>query len=301
MSTNEPPAGPNPPPSGEPVPPPPVGDPGTSAAPPPPPPPSGGMGGPPPPEQGGGYGAAPPGGPGAPPSAGSDWSIGNALGYGWAKFQANWQAFVLASLALLAGLAVLAILWVVLSGAFLGGAECETDPETFVTECDGGSGFIALLIMTAIFVGLFIVVSLIVGAMLIRAALDITEGKQVSTGTILKMPPLGPVVITALIIGGLTIVGTVLCYLPGLIVGYLTQFALYFVLDKKMSPMDAIKASVNLCRENLGNTILWYIVAAIVGGAGAILCGVGILVTYPIALIGTAYTYKKLTGQPVAP
>ncbi len=40
--------------------------------------------------------------------------------------------------------------------------------------------------------------------------------------------------------------------------------------------------------------------ALIVGGIGAIACGVGILVTYPIALIGTAYTYKKFTepGRP---
>jgi uncharacterized membrane protein len=226
--------------------------------------------------------------------------VGDALNYGWTKFQANWQAIVLASLVLFAGFAVLGVLWFILSGAFLGGAECETDPETFVTTCDGGAGFVAYLVMTAIFVGLFIVISLIAGAMLVRAALDLTEGKSLSTGTILKLPSMGPVVVTALIVGGLTLVGTILCYLPGLVVGFLLQFAMYFVLDKGLAPVEACKASFELVKNNLSNTLIWYIVAVVVGGAGAIACGVGVLVTYPIVLIGTAYTYKKLTGQQVA-
>ena len=41
--------------------------------------------------------------------------------------------------------------------------------------------------------------------------------------------------------------------------------------------------------------------AVLVVIAGAILCGVGLLVAIPIAVIGTAYTYRRLHGQQVAP
>ena len=98
-----------------------------------------------------------------------------------------------------------------------------------------------------------------------------------------------------------TFVGTILCYLPGLVVGFFTSYSLYFVMDKGLAPIEAIKASVNLVKDNLGTTIVWYIVGGLVAGAGAIACGVGLLVTIPIFLLGTAYTYKHLTGQPVAP
>ena len=88
--------------------------------------------------------------------------------------------------------------------------------------------------------------------------------------------------------------------MPGLIIGFLTSYSLYFVIDKNMSPVDAIKASIDLCTKNLGNTVIWYIVGGIIAVVGFIVCLVGALVSVPVVLIGTAYTYKKLTGQAVA-
>jgi uncharacterized membrane protein len=34
---------------------------------------------------------------------------------------------------------------------------------------------------------------------------------------------------------------------------------------------------------------------------GAILCGIGLLVTIPVTIIATAYAYRLMTGQTVAP
>jgi uncharacterized membrane protein len=34
---------------------------------------------------------------------------------------------------------------------------------------------------------------------------------------------------------------------------------------------------------------------------GAILCGVGLLVTFPLALLVQVYTYRRLAGGPIAP
>jgi uncharacterized membrane protein len=109
------------------------------------------------------------------------------------------------------------------------------------------------------------------------------------------------VVIASLIIAAATFVGTLLCYVPGLIVGFLAQFTLLFIVDKQMKAVDAIKASIKLVTDNLGNTILFYLLALVVLFVGAILCGVGLLVAAPVALIGLAYTYRRLQGEPVVP
>jgi uncharacterized membrane protein len=280
LSTNEPPT------PGEPTPTPPAGD--AAPPPPPPPPPAAGDSAPPPP---------PP--PGAAPPASSDWSVGNALNYGWAKFQTNWQPLVIAMVILFVAFAIVGVLYAVVQGAVIGDIKTTINDDGTI-ETSGGGGFATSLILAAVFVGVFMVASIVVGAMLIRAALDLTEGKTISTQSILKVPDLGPLLILGVIVGGLTLVGTILCYLPGLIVGFFLQFSVHFLLDKGLAPVEAAKASFNLVKENLANAAIWYIVAVIVGGIGAIACGVGVLVTYPIALIGTAYTYKKFTGQAVA-
>ncbi len=225
--------------------------------------------------------------------------MGNALSYGWAKFQANWQPLILAMLALVAAFVVVGVLYAIIQSAVIGDVETTINDDGTL-ETSGGGSFLTSLIVSAIFIGFFMVASIVVGAMLIRAALDLTEGKAISTGSILKLPAIGPLVVLGLIVGGLTLVGTILCYVPGLIVGFLLQFSVHFLLDKGLAPVEACKASFELVKANLANAAIWYIVALVVGGAGAIACGVGILVTYPIALIGTAYTYKKFTAQPVA-
>jgi uncharacterized membrane protein len=39
----------------------------------------------------------------------------------------------------------------------------------------------------------------------------------------------------------------------------------------------------------------------VVTAIGGIVCGVGLLVAYPIVLIGQAYTFRVLNNEPVTP
>ncbi|WP_370248326.1 hypothetical protein [Nocardioides sp.] len=230
---------------------------------------------PPPPPPG--YGAP------MPPVPNSGWSIGNALSYGWTKFQANVGQILLTALVLFVGIGVV-------YGVMFA-----------ITAAVGSDSFVLSLVLLSLTIGVVIVAAQLIGAGLIRGALDVTEGRPFLMSSAFKFADVGKVLVTALIIGGLSFVGFLLCYLPGVIVAFATSYAMYFVVDKNMEPVDAVKASVDLVRSRLGDTILWWLVAAVVGSIGGCLCGVGALVTYPIALIGTAYTYKHLTGQPVAP
>lgn len=265
-------------------------------APPPPPPPG-------PPGPPGGYGAPPPGQPYGGPS-GPPYNVGEAFSYAWAKFQANMGQMVLAALAIFAGaIVIFGIYAILVFGVLAGdGLECKSrDVAGYCTEYDaGGIGFFGTLLLTALFVGVFFVFAQIVGAGLIREALGVTQGRAFSTAGVFKFENLGPVIVTSLLVGAGVLVGTVLCYLPGIAFGFFSSYSLYFLIDKNLAPVDAIKASFRFVLDNLGPTILWYLVTLVIVFVGELLCGVGLLAAIPIALVGTAYTYKRLNNEPIA-
>ena len=274
---------------------PPPSGPDYGAPPPPPPgygapPPSGGYGAPPP---SGGYGAPPPGYGAPPPSGGyggpsgpgsEEWSVGNALGYGWTKFTQN------------VGTVLLLALLVVVASAVLGGIGTGIDRAIFGTPDPGslqqtGNTFSSLLG----FIG-----QTVLGAIIVRGALDLTEGRALDIGSLFGRISWGPVFLLAVLVAIIETIGILLFFLPGIIAMFFLSFATYFLIDQDLSPVDAIKASVTFVWRNAGKALIWAIVAFLVTIVGLCLFCVGILATMPIALIGTAYTYKKLTGQPVA-
>ena len=80
---------------------------------------------------------------------------------------------------------------------------------------------------------------------------------------------------------------------------FLAQFTILYVVDKQLDAVPAIKASVELVTKNLGNTFIYCLLAAVVLFVGAILCGIGLLIAAPVALIGLACTYRRLQNEPV--
>lgn len=266
------------------------------------PPPGGGYGAPPP---GGGYGAPPPA-PGGYGGGGMQqpYSVGDAFSYAWGKFQQNMGQMIIAALAIFAGAIVLGIIALVaiIIPANNTDLECVSrDAYGYCNEYDtGGLGFVALIILLLLYV-VFFIYAQVIGAGLIRASLNVTNGLPFRTADVFKFDNLGPVIVTSLLVGVGTFIGTLLCIIPGIIFGFLSMYSLFFVIDRNLSPVDAIKASIDMTRNNLGPAILWYLLAYVVILVGTILCYVGLLAAIPIALVGTAYTYKKLNGAPVAP
>ncbi len=68
-----------------------------------------------------------------------------------------------------------------------------------------------------------------------------------------------------------------------------------------MGAVDAIKASYELVTQNLAHTLVYWLLASLITLVGACLCGLGLLVAIPVALVGYAYTYRRLQSQPVVP
>jgi len=271
-------------------PPPPTPPPGGYGQPPaPPPPPPGGYGQapppppPPPPAQPPGYGQPPPPGYGPPPGGGGQGpalNIGEALSYAWTKFTQNAGPLILVMLVVFVGLAVVSFVNLALRSTI-----------------HGVFGFIVISILTT---ALYLVVAGILQIGLWRSALAVTAGQPVELAKVFSTEELGPYIIATILFGLMVSIGLFLCVIPGIIVAFLGFFYAYFVLDQRQGPTDAIRSSFKLVSDNLGTLIPFAIVVYLVYLAGVILCFIGVLVTGPIALIATAYAYRKLNGQPVA-
>ena len=158
---------------------------------------------------------------------------------------------------------------------------------------DAGLGIFGfgMILATAVAV----VLGALVQAGILRAALEVTYGRPVDIKTFFTFTDLGKVLLAALLVGLLGAVPII-----GLVLAFFAQFTLLFVLDKGLSPIDALKASFALVNQNLGTVVVLFIGVYVAYFVGSLACGVGILVAMPVALIATTYVYRRLLGETVA-
>lgn len=265
-----PPGGSYPPPSGS------YPPPGGSYPPPPGnyPPPPGNY--PPPP---GNYPPPPAGGFG--PGGASTLSVGDAISYGWSKFSKNagvWIVFMIAAF-LVQGL----IQWI-----FNGFRGEPSDFGDWLTI----SSAIGSLVTT--------IIGYIIQGAYVRAALSEVDGQKPAFGTFLQVP-IGSVIVAGILVGLGTTVGLLLCILPGLFVIFVTWWTMQFVVDRNQDPITAIKSSYRAIMSNAGQLLLLALALIGINIVGALLCGVGLLVSVPVTIIASTYAYRVTTGGVVSP
>jgi uncharacterized membrane protein len=99
--------------------------------------------------------------------------------------------------------------------------------------------------------------------------------------------------------------GLIFCIVPGLILGALFCFVFPFMLDRGLSFPDAMKASLELGkgRHDLLDRGFFFLLALLAGLSGIVLCGVGLLFTWPFMWAAIAVAYEDLAPEkpPAAP
>lgn len=284
----------------------PAGPPDPSLPPPPPPSPGGGDSVPPPPPPpappAGGYGTPPPPPPPAPATGSQPFSVGEAFGWGWAKFQQNLGPILIAVLVYFAILVVVQFVWYLLfSRALINDSTLTVNQTTGAISYSGGSGFFASLLLYALSTFAFFVLFAFLQAAVIRGALMIADGKRLVVGDMFRFEQLGTILVAALIVGAFTAVGTLACYVGAVVVSFFTAFYLFFIIDKKLGAWESIVASFNLVKENIGSVLVLLLGVLAAYIVGALLCGIGLLVTAPVALLALTFGYRRLQNQPIAP
>ena len=277
----------------------PTSSPGSEGTPPPPPaPPTGGYGAPPPP---------PPPPPataayGQPAAAGSGpFSVGDAFNWGWAKFQQNAGVIVVAALIYIVAILVVEAIWFfVVQGVFISSPSVTINQTTGQISSTAGSGFFMSLLFGALSSFVFFVLFAFLQASIIRGALAIADGRKLDLGMMFKTDDLGVVLVAALIVGALTAVGYLACFVGSIVVSFFTAFYLFFVLDKKQGAWESVKSSYTMVSKNIGSVVVLVIGVIVAYIIGAILCGIGLIVTAPVALLAMTYGYRRLQGEAIA-
>ncbi len=199
-------------------------------------------------------------------------SIGEALGYGWQKLKENVGPLVSAALAILAINIIFALI---------------------------GRGEGALVGLLGL-IGWF--VSVLISMGLIRIALKIVDGKPVEVADLFQRVDLAlPYIVASFLVGIMVAIGFVFLIIPGIYLAITFGFYGYNIVDKEHGIMESIEQSAAITRTQKWDLFGFGVALFFFNLLGALLLGIGLLITVPVSMLAAAYVYRKLGGEPVAP
>lgn len=192
-----------------------------------------------------------------------------AIKFGWQKMWANFWFFVGVILFVVVVTSILQLL----SGVFK-----ETSTALF-----------------AIFYVANIVVSILFGIGLIKIAIDFSLNIKGKFKDLFSQYRLFLKYLVASILYFIIVtVGFILLIVPGIIWAIKFSFFPYFIVDRKMGAIEALKASGRVTKNTRWNLFLFCILLGLINLAGFIVLGIGLFFTIPITIIALAFVYHKL-------
>jgi uncharacterized membrane protein len=132
-----------------------------------------------------------------------------------------------------------------------------------------------------------------------RAAIRSTQGVPPSFSEMFTTQHLVTYILYMIVFAILGVLGLILCILPGLIVFFFLQLGPYYILDKGLSVGDAIKASIEAVRRNIGPALIMTMINVLVQLLGGMIFGLLTLLTLPFAALFTAHMYRQFNREPI--
>lgn len=162
-------------------------------------------------------------------------------------------------------------------------------------------GALAALVGAVVALQVVTVLLQVLGARFGLALVDGAPGAPTRARDLWAPRGLGRPLATAVLLAVLTAVGALLLSLPGVVVALLGQYAVLLSFDRGFGPVTALRESARLASRHPGTTVLLALAVALVGVAGWLACGVGLVVAYPVGCATTAWLYRRLDGLPATP
>ncbi len=150
---------------------------------------------------------------------------------------------------------------------------------------------------TSSLVGL-IVNSYILGGVL-SFALKVARGQPVAFGDVFSGGRYFGRMLVAQICAAIAVgLGFALCAVPGFIVLYGICLYGFLIVDQDMAGVDALKKSWEMTKGHRLNIFVLHLLALVVVIAGALACGIGVLLgSIPILVIAGAFMYLRIKGE----
>lgn len=193
-----------------------------------------------------------------------------AFAFGWKKTKENLGFFI----------GVLAVFFLV---AFVPDFFAETFDDVFITFIVSTLGWVVYLITT---MGL------------VNIALKLHDGKETKIGDLFSSYPLffkflgGQLLYLLIVFAGL-----IFFIIPGIIFAIKFWFFDYFIIDKKLGPIEALKRSSQMTDGIKGNLFILHLLMIGINVLGVLAFGVGVFVAVPVTLMAAVFVYRKLLKQ----
>jgi len=101
----------------------------------------------------------------------------------------------------------------------------------------------------------------------------------------------------SILYGLITLGGMILLIIPGIIWAIKFQFFSYFIVDKGLGPIEALKRSSAITRGAKWDLFLFGLLLGLINLLGAICLFIGLFATIPTAMVAMAFVYRKLLAQ----
>jgi uncharacterized membrane protein len=101
---------------------------------------------------------------------------------------------------------------------------------------------------------------------------------------------------TLIVLGGL-----ILLIVPGVIWAVKFQFFAYFIVERELGPIEALKQSSAITDGAKMDLFLFWLVLVGINIVGVLCCLIGVFATIPITAVALAYVYRALLGYSEAP
>ncbi len=139
--------------------------------------------------------------------------------------------------------------------------------------------------------------NIVISMGLIRLSLDFLDGKRPHMTEIFSPANLFIKFLTASVLyAAASIAGLILLIIPGLILGIRLMFFDYFVIDKGMDGLSAVKESWKITQGLFWPLSVFVSLAILINIAGILLFGLGLIVTIPVTIVAEAFLYRELTS-----
>jgi hypothetical protein len=219
------------------------------------------------------------------------------IGDAWQKLSANMAPWVLA--ALVVGILVGAIMgayYVPVFAASFAAAAAGGGKDT-PPGLDIGGQFIGMVVGTAVQIMQFV----FLGGM-VKMALNQLRGQPISVGDVFSgFAHFGPLALAGLLYSLGTQLGVLFCIIPGLLLAGLWMLTIPLIVDQNLDAITALTTSLKTLQPQMWMALLLYLVLSIVAGIGWVVCGIGMVVTYPLLPLGLTLVYRDFFPERFQP
>lgn len=224
------------------------------------------------------------------------------------SFAFAWKAFTERPLMLIGGLLlVIAIVYgvmflltlamvplvILLAGGVAGAASVSN--ATGITALFAAFGLVGLVAaLVGIVIGTLAAMSII--SFFLKAHDDLAN---LALKDLVRTHPFWKMLGATLLVAIVTQIGLLLFVLPGIIAAFFLMFVSYLILDKGVGIFAAFGESIAIVKDHFLELLLLMLGVIAANIAGALLLGLGLLVSVPVSLLAVAHAYRVASRHPI--